>query len=225
MFTFNCLRCGECCRSYYIVSLPHEVKGQASFLGISEKDFVQGKMQLYLQLFPAEPSEGKMNIAAEGLPKKILKKIEARLGFRPENFIALPMLCFKRAGPGMGAGKAKAWLGACIFYDSKKGCAIYSVRPDECRLFPFISMDKDADFRKIYRFCKGLQKGPLVIKWDYEAVQAHFRETAKYLSEAKKKGFKATWKNWPANGVCLLEGKLLCKISEKEFFEALGAYS
>ena len=222
MAGFECLRCGTCCCSYYIVSLPHEVEKQASLLGIPEKDFIRGKMQLYLQLFPAKASGGKINVMAEGIPKKILKKITARLGFRPENFIALPMLCFERRKKG-----------ECIFYSSGSGCLIYSARPEECRLFPFISMGKNPDFRKIYGFCKGLQetgagaiKGQGVcevtgFKWDYWAAQKHFNETARYLGEARSKGFKEIWKIWPLKGVCLLEGKFLCKISEKDFFGAV----
>ncbi|VVB98900.1 Putative zinc- or iron-chelating domain protein [uncultured archaeon] len=216
---FECLRCGECCRRYYIVSLPEEVERQAELVKIPGKDFVHGKMQLYLQLFPAEPSGDKITVTSKDLPKRLYRKIENALGFMPSNFIALPLLCFKRT---LGS------LGCCIFYDSKKGCTIYPARPKECCLFPFISLKESADYATLYPFCKGLaasHSASYAGMGHASKAKEHFAEVAEHLGEVKEKGFKKIWKYWPKSGVCLLEGNFLCKISEKDFFAAIKPYS
>ena len=213
MLNFQCQRCGECCKRYYIISLPNEVPGQARLKGIPEGDFIARNMQLFLQLFPAEHSEGRIMVSSSFVPRKFLEKVEGHMGRVPEFFIALPMLAFRRREDG-----------SCTFYDShNSGCTIYGERPLECRLFPFISDKKVQDYSKLYPFCEGL-KHEDANKSYADLSFVHFRQVADYFGEVKENGFSALWKSWPREGVCLFTDKLLGPISEEEFFGVIAPF-
>lgn len=209
---FKCHRCGECCRRYFIITLPHELKKQAKFAKLDEKGFIERNAQLFLQLFPSGQSDTKISISSRLLPKRVASLVEKEHGHLPEFLIALPMIAFRRKENG-----------ACIFFDEgSSGCTIYPARPLECILFPFISEKKTDDYSKLYPFCKGLKsKGGLSY---HDFSQMHFKEVADYCAEVKAKGFASLWKHWPKEGVLLLQEKLLGKIGEKEFFEAIAPY-
>jgi len=183
---------------------------QADFLKIPIGEFIENRTQLFLQLFPSEYRTDKPLISSSLVPKKFLEKIEKSIGYMPEFFIALPMLVFKRKENG-----------ECTFYESNSGCTIYSVRPVECRLFPFISDKKVEDYSKLYPFCHGL-KAKDGEKSYIDISHLHFRQVANYFGEVKEKGFISLWNKWPSSGVCLFTDQLLGDISEKEFFESIG---
>src|SRR5262249_20279589 len=54
--------------------------------------------------------------------------------------------------------------GDCIFYDRKKGCTVYSVRPRQCRTWPFWeSTVRDPEaWESTCRSCPGAGKGELI---------------------------------------------------------------
>ncbi|HIH09804.1 MAG TPA: YkgJ family cysteine cluster protein [Candidatus Diapherotrites archaeon] len=214
MLNFKCGRCGECCKRYYVVSLPSEVKAQAALLKMPEKDFIKGNMLLFLQLFPSDHNDKKITVSSELLPKKFVALSESHLGRMPDFFIMLPLLAFRRRESG-----------ECTFYGSKNaGCNIYNARPAECRLFPFISDKKTDDYSKLYPFCQGLKlEGDDRSYLDLGFI--HFEKMARYFSLVKEKGFSSLWGSWPKEGVILLTDKLLGKISEKDFFGMLGPYT
>ncbi len=54
--------------------------------------------------------------------------------------------------------------GDCIFYDRAKGCTVYSVRPRQCRTWPFWEStvrDKES-WEQTCRGCPGAGHGPLI---------------------------------------------------------------
>lgn len=213
MLNFSCQRCGECCKRYYIISLPREVQTQAKALGISEKEFIETRMQLFLQFFPTGHREDKIVVSSSLLPKKFAAQIEDHLGHIPQFLICLPMLAFKRRENG-----------GCTFYASENSaCTIYDVRPVECRLFPFISDKKVQDYSQLYPFCHGLKtKDEKKSYVDLSFI--HFNEVSDYFSEVMEKGFSGMWQTWPKDGVCLFTDKLLGPINESEFFGAIAPF-
>jgi Fe-S-cluster containining protein len=54
--------------------------------------------------------------------------------------------------------------GDCVFYDSKKGCTIYPVRPPQCRTWPFweSNVQTPEEWRKTCDLCPGSGQGDLI---------------------------------------------------------------
>ncbi len=54
--------------------------------------------------------------------------------------------------------------GDCVFYDTRKGCTIYPVRPPQCRTWPF--WDSNLESREAWeqteRICPGSGEGELI---------------------------------------------------------------
>ena len=213
MLNFECRRCGECCKRYYIISLPEEVEVQAKFKGLSKEEFIEKHMQLFLQFFPAEYSKEKIMVSSSMVPRRILEKLEGHLGKVPDFFIALPMLVFKRRENG-----------SCTFYDEQNsGCTIYPQRPAECRMFPFISDKKVEDYASLYPFCHGLKQGSADRSY-VDLSHLHFAQVSEYFGKVQEKGFSKIWGTWPKEGVCLFTDKLVGPIAEKEFFDAIEPF-
>ena len=206
---FECKRCGKCCKTYYITVLPEELKRQAEFLKISEKEFIGKYTQLYLQLFPMFDDIGKLKIPSEKIPEKFRKKIIAHKGFLAPYFLALPSIAFKRRGK------------ACIFYDEKnKGCKIHALKPEQCGFFPLLAGTENPDFKKIYPFCEGLKLGNE--KYLPDKTELHYKKISGYFDRVGEKGFERVWKHWPKKGILAYKDKLAGKISEKKFFKIIG---
>ena len=117
----------------------------------------------------------------------------------PPYFIVLASIAFRR-------GKN----GTCIFL-SKNLCKIYSARPKQCALFPFISMDKKP-LKKQYAFCKALSSGSLG-----KIDKAQAKNVSAYFESVAKKAFEKIWPALPSSGVVCLENREFKKISKKEF--------
>lgn len=244
MHDFKCQRCGECCKRYYIISLPSEVQEQARFKGLGQEEFMDRHCQLFLQLFPFEQNEEKPVVSKNFLPKRIAERLEKEIGVLPEYFIVMPMICFQRhengactfyyegeaeESPATGTSNALAIRGGIwgkipqAGQEKAAGCTIYGARPLECRLFPFISLKKNANYAELYPFCHGLHaKGEKLNYVDLSFV--HFRQVGEYMNKVKEKGFKALWGNWPKKGVLLYKDKAMGEISEEEFFQAIEPY-
>jgi len=54
--------------------------------------------------------------------------------------------------------------GDCVFYDSKKGCTIYTIRPRQCRTWPFwnSNLDTPLAWDRTRALCPGAGKGELI---------------------------------------------------------------
>jgi Fe-S-cluster containining protein len=54
--------------------------------------------------------------------------------------------------------------GDCVFYDAKKGCTIYPVRPPQCRTWPFweSNLETPEDWAETERVCPGSGEGELI---------------------------------------------------------------
>lgn len=54
--------------------------------------------------------------------------------------------------------------GDCVFYDRKKGCVIYPVRPPQCRTWPFwdSNLETPEEWQKTCEKCPGSGKGELI---------------------------------------------------------------
>ncbi len=207
---FNCEKCGECCRRYWITVLPDELEKEAGFLKIPVREFVNKYTRLYLRLFPMQSEHRKhgLVISSALLPKKVARKAEHILYALPDFFLALPTLAFKRRGK------------TCIFFDEKKGCEIQEVKPEQCSLFPEISMS-GTPLKELYPFCLGLKINGGKRKTELE--KNHYQNVFGYFERVGEEGFKKVWKHWPKEGIAVLKGKKLGDISGKEFFEAISA--
>lgn len=54
--------------------------------------------------------------------------------------------------------------GDCVFYDPKKGCTVYPVRPAQCRTWPFweSNVESPEDWERTTRVCPGSGQGELI---------------------------------------------------------------
>lgn len=54
--------------------------------------------------------------------------------------------------------------GDCVFYDRKKGCTVYPVRPPQCRTWPFweSNLETPEDWADTERTCPGSGEGELI---------------------------------------------------------------
>ncbi len=54
--------------------------------------------------------------------------------------------------------------GDCIFYDTKRGCTVYSVRPIQCRTWPFwdINLTSPEEWERVEGICPGSGEGELI---------------------------------------------------------------
>ena len=52
----------------------------------------------------------------------------------------------------------------CVFYDRKKGCTVYPVRPAQCRTWPFweSNVETPEDWERTKRVCPGSGHGELI---------------------------------------------------------------
>ncbi|MCR4335535.1 MAG: YkgJ family cysteine cluster protein [archaeon] len=210
MLEFKCQRCEECCKRYYIVSLPEEIKKQALFLGETEENFIKNHTQLLLHLFAREYSPDKIVVSSALLPKKINDALDVINGFPLNFFIAVPVLVFNRTENG-----------TCEFYKKGIGCGIYTERPFECIAFPFITNRIITDYEKDYPFCRGLQFKDEKLSYT-NMGHLHVKKIASYCESLREKGFTSVWKTWPDKGIVLFEDTLLGEISSEEFLDSIA---
>jgi len=208
---FSCKSCGECCKRYSITVLPEEAKAEAELLGIAPEEFISNYCRLYLELFPMNPKENSLVLPQESLPRRIAEGIESMLG-KPveEHYLVLPMIAFRKNE-------------YCVFFDAEtKKCGIHSAKPAQCKLFPFISIKPNPDFKIMYPFCAGLRE-MAETKGNGAYGMEHYAAVRAYFEGVKENGFSHYWPSLPEGGVALLEGKTVCEISKGEFAQAIGA--
>jgi Fe-S-cluster containining protein len=71
--------------------------------------------------------------------------------------------CFTRPVDGERSLREKL-NGDCIFYDRQVGCTIYSVRPRQCRTWPFweSNVETPATWQRTCELCPGSGRGDLI---------------------------------------------------------------
>lgn len=54
--------------------------------------------------------------------------------------------------------------GDCVFWDTRKGCTVYAVRPRQCRTWPFweSNVETPEDWANTTRICPGSGEGKLI---------------------------------------------------------------
>lgn len=201
---FDCTNCGECCKRYFIQILPDDAKKISKFMGIPEKEFIRDYAQLFMQFFTGSFKSGFL-LPSAFLKKDFFNSIKELKSFAPNEVMALPTLAFKRSND------------SCVFLTASTKCKIYPSRPEQCVLFPFISLKKnEQNFLELYPFCKGLQKAGAKAKFKNKS-EAHFKRTADYFNKVKKQGFESQWKHIPKTGIAVLESKKIGSITRDEF--------
>lgn len=205
---FECLRCGNCCKQYYITLLPAERDRVARALKQTVQQFTQKYTILHLQLFPLNSPEGNLKIPASKIPEKFLKKINSNSPY----FLTLPHIALKRNS------------GICIFYDEKsKSCKIHNSKPEQCNIFPLLTTAENPDWKKLHPFCEGLKASNENFKPD--KGEKHYKKISAYFDGISGKGFKEVWAHWPTEGILALKDKKIAKISEEDFFEIISRAS
>lgn len=93
------------------------------------------------------------------------------LGMSEKAFIARHLIPYRR-----GFTILEQPDGRCDFFEN--GCAIYPVRPRQCRTFPFWldNMRSEKRWESVAKTCPGIGRGPL---YDKEAILASIHESLK----------------------------------------------
>ena len=88
-----------------------------------------------------------------------LKKLAAFRGEPLREFVPL----HTRKSRGRVTLREKA-NGDCVFYDRKRGCTVYPVRPPQCRTWPFweSNLETREDWEATERVCPGSGEGELI---------------------------------------------------------------
>jgi hypothetical protein len=113
----------------------------------------------------AGPEEGDIWISAAEI--ELLAK---HLGM-PETEVCKRFI--KRAGFGAGIMEDNR-THDCVFLqtgpDGKRGCAIYPVRPNQCRTWPFWNrnLNSPRDWDRVVQRCPGIDHGP---EWSFERIE------------------------------------------------------
>jgi Fe-S-cluster containining protein len=197
-----CKTCGECCKRYAISVLPHELKREAAFFKLSEKEFTAIYTRLLVQMVPFSSGEHPLSIHTSMIPKNVWSKLQAS-GFSSDYAMVLPMIGFKK----------KEY---CVFFDTKTfACTMHDVKPQQCTLFPFTSVEKNIDYSKAYDFC-GLSKVERPTKEIFSAQDAQRVQMKKYFDAVAKNGLSSVWKNIPNAGDVIYNGKIISNITLNE---------
>ena len=85
--------------------------------------------------------------------------IAAAIGEPIDEFLAMRT----RKAKGQRTLREKA-NGDCIFWDQRKGCTVYAVRPRQCRTWPFweSNVETPEDWEQTTRICPGSGEGKLI---------------------------------------------------------------
>ncbi|MFH1663836.1 MAG: YkgJ family cysteine cluster protein [archaeon] len=196
-----CSACQECCKRYNITLLPKEAEKIAKKLGLSKKEFIEKNCELMLQFFPSGKTENFFAVKKQVVPEKILEKLEKHSD--SDYFFVLPNISLKKKEH-------------CVFLENGL-CTIHEAKPMQCKLFPFISLKKETDFKKSYSFCALLKQGFKHEKDFQEKSQAHYENIKNYFDKIKKQGFNSIWKILPKKGNAFFEDKRLCELSKEDF--------
>jgi len=203
-----CSACQNCCKKYNITLLPKEAKRIALNLNLREKAFIEEYCDLTLQFFPAFNSKNFFVLSKKNITKKIQEKLKNHSN--SSYFFVLPNISLKNNKK-------------CVFLE-KGLCRIHSVKPEQCRLFPFISLKKETSFWKKYPFCKLLEKGFQPEKDFKQKSEKHYRKITRNFDGIQEKGFTFVWKNLPKTGNAFFKDKKICKITKNDFLKIIESF-
>jgi len=203
-----CSACLECCKRYDITLLPEEAEKIRKKLNLSEKEFVRKYCSLSLQFFPATKSKNPFVFSKAKISEKIRKKLKEKS--TSNYFFLLPNISLKKSKK-------------CVFLKNSL-CEIHSVKPKQCKLFPFISLKKETAFWKKYPFCDLLKEGFKPEKDFKEKSVKHYSKVKNYFDSVKEKGFLSVWKEIPKKGFYFFKDEKIEKISKKEFLQAIETF-
>ncbi len=193
-----CLSCGECCKRYWITVLPDEAKRIAKKLKISEKKFLEEECTLLVKAYP-KSTFGLLTYPVAFLPARVhnlLKKIS-----NSQAYFIIPQVVLRRQE------------NICTFLDDENKCVAYSVRPEPCKLFPFIVVE---GYREAYPFCELFKK---THKKNPGPSRSYSKKLKKYFSLVSKKGFQKVWKNPPKKGLLYHSEQKIGEITLQEINE------
>ena len=203
-----CSGCQECCKQYNITLLPEETKRISKKLNLSEKEFIEKYCELMIQFFPSFNSKNPFVLHYLKLPKKFREKLKEQT--QSKYFFVLPNLAIKKTKK-------------CVFLENGL-CAIHSVKPEQCNLFPFISLKKETSFWKKYPFCELLKQGFKPEKTFAEKSEKHYAKVKEYFEEIKEKGFEKKWKILPEKGNAFYKDEKIALISKNEFSKLIETF-
>jgi len=78
---------------------------------------------------------------------------------------------------------------ACILLSEENLCKVYSARPRQCKLFPFLALDESSDITKAYPFCLLVQNSCRKPTFD----KSHYAKIKKYYEDVGQHGFGNVW--------------------------------
>lgn len=200
------LNCTECCEKYWITLLPEEAKNMASELTISEGEFLKNYCTIFLQIFPTYFSKNELKIYNKFLPKQIADSLKNQLNYLPDFVLILPILALKKNE-------------LCTLLENGL-CKAHNSKPAQCKFFPFLSYEKNPEFKKLYPFCKALHNT------DFSEIDTHgkehYRKLFNYFESVKKEGFLKQWKAIPEQGLVVCKGVKLGEISKDEILKMIA---
>jgi Fe-S-cluster containining protein len=88
-----------------------------------------------------------------------IDKLAANRGMKRNEFVAV----YTYRAKGKVSLREKA-AGDCVFYDSDRGCTVYSVRPVQCRTWPFweSNLTTPEEWANTEAICPGSGEGKLI---------------------------------------------------------------
>lgn len=195
-----CQKCGECCKRYAISALPHELAREAAFFKLSEPRFTAIYGRLIVQVLPFSSGEHPLALHTSMIPKPVWDKLRAA-GFEGEYAMILPMIGFKKDD-------------YCVFFDAKTfGCTMHLVKPMQCTLFPFTSLNENEDYSKAYDFCE-LSKITTPTSKTSEIQLFHRAQWKTFFDTIALQGLDAAYAHWPAEGDVVFGGKKIFPITQ-----------
>lgn len=198
-----CLNCGECCKRYWITVLNEESKKISKKLKISEKEFLEKNCEIHVKIYP-KSVKGILTYPSTFFPKNIYDQIKKEIGIVSDSYFIIPQVVLKRDIVEIDGKKI------CTFLNEDNTCRVYSVRPEPCRLFPFIAVE---GIREQYPFCELYKK---TYKNLSKQSSVYFKKVKNYFKKVDDKGFVKVWKNSPKKGSLYVADKYVCQITLSE---------
>lgn len=196
-----CLSCGECCKRYWITVLPEESKRISKKLKLSGKQFLENNCTFHVKIYP-KSVKGILTFPTTFFPQRIFNELRKEVGVVSESFFIVPQVVLKR--------EQIMDKKVCSFLKEDNACTIYKVRPEPCRLFPFIAVE---GIKEQYPFCELYQK---TYKNLSKQSSAYFKKVKSYFKKVNDLGFVGVWKSPPKTGSLYLADKYICEISLSE---------
>ncbi|MCX6803745.1 MAG: YkgJ family cysteine cluster protein [Candidatus Diapherotrites archaeon] len=208
-----CLSCGECCKRYWITLLPSEASKIARLLKTSKGTFLPNYCMLNVKLYP-KTTPGVLTFPTTFFPQRLFDLIKKEVATPAESFFIVPQVVLSRKNKIIfkfdSKRTQKEQRFSCSFLKAENACEIYPVRPEPCKLFPFIAMP---DLREQYPFCelfKSTQKNLSI------ESKIYYKRVQEYFKNVDEKSFLGVWQYPPKKGLLFLGEKQIGEISLDE---------